>query len=125
MAEELTVNKENPIEEDRIVREPERAHLTGVHRTQWYVLETAGLVPQRIAIGEITHGWMLSEIRAWIAERRKDRKGFAKLAAKAKPPRTAPAPIPRSRLAKRAAAEAAATTNANANASKRRTGASA
>lgn len=70
-----------PENNERIIREPERAFLTGMSRTQWWRNERAGLTPKRIMLGEIAHGWVLGEIKAWVNERKAARKPGAKKSA--------------------------------------------
>lgn len=55
---------------ERVIREPERKHITGCSRSDWYRKEKAGLAPQRVPLGDNSHGWMLSEILAWIEARK-------------------------------------------------------
>ena len=55
--------------EDRIVREPERARLTGLSRTTWWALERMGEVPHRRQLGPGSIGWLLSELEEWIGSR--------------------------------------------------------
>jgi predicted DNA-binding transcriptional regulator AlpA len=55
--------------EDRIVREPERARLTGLSRTTWWALERMGQVPRRRQLGPGSIGWLLSELEEWIRSR--------------------------------------------------------
>jgi predicted DNA-binding transcriptional regulator AlpA len=51
-------------EEDRIVREPERANITGDPRSTWHRKERAGLTPKRVQLSPGAVGWWLSELRA-------------------------------------------------------------
>ena len=60
--------------EDRIVRERERARLTGLSRTTWWALERAGDAPPRRRLGPGSVGWLLSELQEWISGR--DRGGL-------------------------------------------------
>lgn len=53
----------------RIVRERERARITGVGRTPWYTLEQQGLAPKRIKLGPRMVGWLESDLQSWIEER--------------------------------------------------------
>lgn len=55
--------------EDRMVREPERAAITGVGRSAWYVLEVDGLAPKRRVIQANRVGWLLSELVDWCRAR--------------------------------------------------------
>ena len=50
---------------DRIVRERERATLTGVSRTAWYCGEREGRYPRRLRIGSNSVGWRLSDLISW------------------------------------------------------------
>ncbi len=52
---------------DRIVKEIERRHLTGVSRTQWWRLEQKGEAPSRLRIGSNSVGWRLSDLMQWIS----------------------------------------------------------
>jgi prophage regulatory protein len=56
--------------EDRIVREHERRKMTGLARTTWFLLERRGLAPKRVVLVGGARGWKLSELQAWIADRR-------------------------------------------------------
>jgi len=51
---------------NRIIREPERAAITGVGKMPWYTLEKQGKVPRRINITTRTVGWDLNEINEWV-----------------------------------------------------------
>ena len=59
---------QNPIP-DRIVREPERRHITGISPVQWWRYEKAGLAPRRLKLGPNSVGWKLSALQRWISER--------------------------------------------------------
>ena len=54
---------------ERLIREPERKHLTGVTRGTWYELEKKGLAPKAIPLSLHTKGYRHSEIIEWINER--------------------------------------------------------
>lgn len=54
---------------ERIVRERERYHITGMSRAHWVRLERAKRAPMRIPITDRTVGWPLSQIEAWVAAR--------------------------------------------------------
>lgn len=54
---------------DRVVREPERRHITGLARSTWWELERRGLAPRRIRIGTAAVGWRLSALEAWLGKR--------------------------------------------------------
>jgi prophage regulatory protein len=56
-------------DENRVIREPECALLTGVSRCHRWRLERAGDFPKRLRLGEVAHGWLLREVTAWIDER--------------------------------------------------------
>jgi predicted DNA-binding transcriptional regulator AlpA len=51
---------------DRIIREPERARMTGISRSAWWEGERAGRYPKRRSIGPSTVGWLESELLAFI-----------------------------------------------------------
>lgn len=55
--------------QDRIVREPERRQITGRSLVSWWRDEKNGLVPKRVKIGKRSVGWKLSELMAWVAGR--------------------------------------------------------
>lgn len=50
----------------RIIREPERRHIAGLSRAQWYRLEQEGRAPKRIPITERCVGWRLSDLERWV-----------------------------------------------------------
>jgi prophage regulatory protein len=50
---------------DRIVREPERARITGISRTAWWEGERGGRYPRRRKIGRAAVGWLESELLAF------------------------------------------------------------
>jgi predicted DNA-binding transcriptional regulator AlpA len=50
---------------DRIVREIERARITGISRTSWWEGEKAGRYPRRRKIGLAAVGWLESELLAF------------------------------------------------------------
>lgn len=52
--------------EDRIIRDDERARLTGVSRSAWWEGEKAGRFPKRRRIGPASVGWLLSELQDWM-----------------------------------------------------------
>ena len=52
--------------EDRIIRDEERARLTGVSRSAWWEGEKAGRFPKRRRLGPSSVGWLLSELQAWM-----------------------------------------------------------
>ena len=55
-----------PRVEDRFIREPEVARITGLSRTTRWRLERAGKFPRRRRISANAVGWLASEIRAWM-----------------------------------------------------------
>lgn len=55
--------------DDRILREPEVARVTGLGRTTRYVLERSGSFPRRRKISRNTIGWLESEILEWLRSR--------------------------------------------------------
>jgi prophage regulatory protein len=54
---------------ERIVREPECKHRTGLSRSTRWRLERAGGFPRRRRVSPGTTGWLDSEIAAWVANR--------------------------------------------------------
>jgi len=52
--------------EDRIVRDEERARLTGVSRSAWWEGEKTGRFPKRRRLGPSSVGWLLSELQEWM-----------------------------------------------------------
>ncbi len=54
---------------ERILRESERKHVTGIGRVVWWRLERAGRVPRRVQISARAVGWLESEIQTWLKER--------------------------------------------------------
>jgi predicted DNA-binding transcriptional regulator AlpA len=55
--------------QERLVRERERARITGVCRTRWYELERRDLAPKRRRIGPASTAWRLSELLVWVQGR--------------------------------------------------------
>lgn len=51
---------------DRIIRERERARLTGVSRTGWWQAERTGRAPRRLRLGLGSVGWRLSDLERWM-----------------------------------------------------------
>ena len=51
---------------ERLVRERERQTLTGLSRTQWWLLERRGLVPARLALSCKSVAWRLSDLLYWV-----------------------------------------------------------
>jgi len=72
---------------DRLIREPERAHVTGIPRSSWYDLIDRGLAPGGVRLGRYAVAWPASELdalnRARIAGKSDDeiRRLVAKLVA--------------------------------------------
>jgi prophage regulatory protein len=60
---------------DRIVRERERREITGVPTSSWYDLQKRGLAPKPVPLGPAARGWLLSELAAWVDQRRAERDG--------------------------------------------------
>lgn len=58
---------------DRIVRERERREITGLPTSTWYDLQKRGIAPKPVAIGVAARGWLLSELEAWVDQRRAER----------------------------------------------------
>ena len=52
--------------EDRIIRDEERARLTGVSRSAWWEGEKAGRFPKRRRLGPQSVGWLLSDLQEWM-----------------------------------------------------------
>ena len=52
-----------PIE---VVREHERAKITGLSRVTWWRHERRGLVPRRIRLGSNSVGWVRGELESWV-----------------------------------------------------------
>lgn len=57
------------MEMDRIVRELEEAHITGLSRTTRWRLEKEGRFPKSIPLGANSRGRLLSELLEWLKER--------------------------------------------------------
>ena len=59
----------------RLVRESERARITGVPRSTWYLRMSEGVAPKPVPLGEHSVAWVESELLEWIAQqvRRRDR----------------------------------------------------
>ncbi|MEZ9140005.1 MULTISPECIES: helix-turn-helix transcriptional regulator [unclassified Shewanella] len=57
---------------DRLVREAERKHLTGISRTTAWSLERQGLFPKRRELipGGSEVAWSLIELSSWIESRK-------------------------------------------------------
>ncbi|MCE0493110.1 AlpA family phage regulatory protein [Vibrio salinus] len=56
---------------DRVVREPERFHLTGLSRVRTWELEKLGLFPKRrkLTPNGNSVGWLYSELMEWVQTR--------------------------------------------------------
>jgi predicted DNA-binding transcriptional regulator AlpA len=56
---------------DRLVREAERLHITGVPRTSWWDLERQGLAPERRLVRPNSNsvGWLESELAEFVTSR--------------------------------------------------------
>ena len=57
---------------DRIIREDECRHITGLSRTTRWRKECNGSFPKRIQISANSVGWMLSEVMEWLKNCRTD-----------------------------------------------------
>lgn len=55
---------------ERLVREPDRKMITGVSRTQWWMMERQGLPPQRVRLSAHCVVWRLSDLLWWIEQRK-------------------------------------------------------
>ena len=51
---------------DRLIRERERLHFTGVSKTRWWHLASEGKAPKSIKIGPRAVAWRLSDLQNWI-----------------------------------------------------------
>ena len=62
-----------------IIREAHRRALTGLWRSQWYRLETAGKAPRRVRLTPdgSAHGWPLAEVEQWMRDRMAERERTA------------------------------------------------
>ncbi len=58
------------MQEDRFIRESERARITGVPRTTWWRAECRGEVPKSYPLAGSTKGWSLAEILEWMEQRK-------------------------------------------------------
>lgn len=50
----------------RLVREKERARITGVPRSTWYLKMQKGEAPKPVALGEHAVAWVESELLEWV-----------------------------------------------------------
>ncbi|WP_285236330.1 helix-turn-helix transcriptional regulator [Shewanella algae] len=53
-----------------MVREPDRKMITGVSRTQWWMMERQGLAPQRVRLSAHCVAWRLSDLLWWVEQRK-------------------------------------------------------
>ena len=51
---------------ERLIREPEREHITGIPKVSWWEMERQGRAPRRVRIGKRTIVWRLSDLLDWI-----------------------------------------------------------
>lgn len=65
----MTAVAEAAVTLDRIVREPERARITGLSRTTAWLLEKRGEFPARLTLTPGAVGWRLSELLEWVEAR--------------------------------------------------------
>jgi predicted DNA-binding transcriptional regulator AlpA len=56
-------------EADRIVRDQEATHFTGLSKSRRHELTKAGEFPKKVKLSERASGYRLSELQAWIASR--------------------------------------------------------
>jgi len=56
-------------ENDRFAREQECKKISGLSRTQRWVLEKEGKFPKRIKLSERAVAWRMSELMNWMEER--------------------------------------------------------
>jgi prophage regulatory protein len=54
---------------ERIIREAERRHISGIPRAVWWRLEREGKVPRRVQISKRAVGWLESEMESWLREK--------------------------------------------------------
>jgi len=60
---------------DRLIRESECRHLTGLCRTTRYLMERDGKFPRRRKLGGRAVGWLLSEVNGWVHSQPKSQIG--------------------------------------------------
>jgi prophage regulatory protein len=53
----------------QIVRERQRAAITGLSRATWWRMEKAGEAPRRVKLGARAVGWVRGELEDWISQR--------------------------------------------------------
>jgi len=61
---------------DRIVREAERASITGVPRATAWLQIRNGEFPKPVPLGPQARGWLLSELLAWVGARTAERDNY-------------------------------------------------
>ena len=54
---------------ERLVREPDRKVITGVSRSQWWVMERHETAPKRHKLSSHCVAWLLSDLLWWIEQR--------------------------------------------------------
>ena len=52
----------------RLIRERERARMTGVPRSTWYLRMKQGTAPKPVPIGEQAVAWVEDELSEWIGQ---------------------------------------------------------
>ena len=57
----------------RLVRERERARITGVPRSTWYLWMQEGRAPRPVQLGEQSVAWVEQELLDWVASKIKKR----------------------------------------------------
>jgi prophage regulatory protein len=62
---------------DRIVRLPELRTIASISRSNIYAQVKAGTFPAPVSLGGRAVGWLLSDVRLWLAERAAARKEAA------------------------------------------------
>jgi len=50
----------------RLIRERERARITGVPRSTWYLKMQQGLAPKPVPLGKHAVAWVESELVEWV-----------------------------------------------------------
>ena len=51
---------------ERLIREPELQHLTGVPKVSWWEMERKGRAPRRVHIGQRTVAGKITDLQLWI-----------------------------------------------------------
>lgn len=64
-------------ESRRILREKERAAVTGVPTSSWYAMQAKGLAPRPVRLTAKSVGWYSDEVDAWIHARERAGKAAA------------------------------------------------